>query len=234
MSFKIVNYYDHIKKEDKAMYHYPNEAQINISLPARLLVCGPSGTGKTNVILNLMKGIGIWDKVIILAKDLEEPLYKHVIEVYRKLEKKHKVQILLAISSVNDMPDLDKDFDPKENTLLICDDLICENAKDLTKLEPFWVRGRKKSITMAFLAQGYFDVPKKIRKNSNYVILKKISNPLDLGRILKEYALDISKDKMRSMYDYAMQGDAHTSFFMLDALTKKEELKYRANFDPII
>jgi hypothetical protein len=233
--YTVENFYDHIKKEDHKHRHYDNEDAVNIQLPARILLCGPSGQGKTNIILNIMKAVNKWHHVILVAKNLDEPLYAHVIEKYRALEKKHKVNMLLAITDLKDLPDIDKDFPekPTENTLVIFDDLICESAKDLKLLDPWFTRGRKKEVTMAFLSQGFFDIPKLIRKNCNYVILKKISNPKDLGRILKEYSLDCTLPEMRQMYDYAMRGDPHLSFFMIDMATKKQELKYRANFDPI-
>ena len=140
---------------------------------------------------------------------------------------------MLAITDHADLPDCDKDFDRKENNLLICDDLIAEDKKALAKLDPYFIRGRKQGITMFFLTQGYFDVPKKIRKNCNYVILKKIKNVKDLGRIIREFAFDVCFDQMLKMYNYAMRGDPHTSFFLLDGETKEDALKYRANFDPI-
>lgn len=235
MSFQVVNYYDKIKqkKEDKVDRSYPNEHLMNISLPARVLVCAPSGQGKTSLLMNMVDGIGVWDKIILWAKDLEDPLYKDFIERCRKVEKKYKTQILLAISDHKDLPDVDKDFDRKENNLLICDDLIAEDKKALAKLDPYFIRGRKQGITMFFLTQGYFDVPKKIRKNCNYVILKKMKNIKDLGRIICEFAFDVKPEEMLQMYQYAMRGDPHTSFFMLDAETKTDALKYRANFDPI-
>jgi len=235
MSFQVVNYYDKIKTkpQDKVDRSYPNEDRINITLPARVLVCAPSGQGKTSLLMNMVDGIGVWDKIILWAKDLEEPLYKDFIERCRKAEKKFKTQILLAITDHKDLPDVDRDFDRKENNLLICDDLIAEDKKALAKLDPYFIRGRKQGITMFFLTQGYFDVPKKIRKNCNYVILKKMKNIKDLGRIIREFAFDVKPEQMLQMYQYAMRGDPHTSFFMLDAETKTDALKYRANFDPI-
>jgi hypothetical protein len=204
-----------------------------MSLPLRALVCAPSGAGKTKLLRNFVDGIGAWDKIIIWAKDLDEPLYKDLIEKCQAVEKKFKTRIMLAITDGKDMPDLDKDINRKENTLLICDDLITEDPKSLKLLDPWWVRGRKMGVSMFVLTQGYFDVPKKIRKNSQYLILKKMKNTMDLNRILREFALDVKPAELQEMYKYAMQGDPHTSFFMLDAETKDPDLQFRANFDPI-
>src|SRR4051812_32539706 len=99
----VENFYKRITTKDDGLRHYPNENELRLKLPLRALIVGPSGSGKTNITMNLLKLIGIWDKVVLLAKNLDEPLYKHLIEAYRKVEKKHKVQILLAITNIKDL-----------------------------------------------------------------------------------------------------------------------------------
>ena len=228
----IVNFYDHIEKVDQAMYKYPNESALNIKLPFRMLLCGPSGTGKTNLLLNIIKYIGIFDKIILLAKDLEEPLYKHLIKAYASVEKKCKTgPMLLAISNIKDMPAV-ADCNVKENTLFICDDLICEDKKDLKKVEAFWMNARKVSVSMVFLSQGYFCIPKFIRMNSNYILIKKLHTPKDMKALIREYAVGVTPAQMVEMYDYAMSGDPHTSFFMIDTETSNDRLKFRSQFYP--
>lgn len=234
MSMEIVNYYSHIKKMDNALRHYPLEDQMHISLPFRMLILGPSGSGKTNVLLNLIKMIGIWDKVVLLAKHLDEPLYKHLIETYSKIEKKLKTQIMLAISTAKDMPEIN-DCNEKENTLLIIDDMICEDKKELAKIGQFWTQARKKGVSMVFISQGYYRVPKIIRENTQYLLIKKFDTAKDIARLMAECSLGIDKDELMKLYNYALaQGDPHTSFFMIDTTNPKKSLKFRANFSPIL
>jgi Ni2+-binding GTPase involved in maturation of urease and hydrogenase len=232
MSLQIENYYNHITSEDDSIRHYPNESKLNIKLPFRMLLCGPSGSGKTNLLLNLIKMIGVFDRIILLAKDLEEPLYQHLIKTYAKIEKKHRVQMLLAISSINDMPGVD-DCDPKLNTLFICDDLICESKKELAKVEAFWIRARKRGVSMVFLSQGYYNVPKLIRQNSNYILIKKLDTARDMKALLKECSLGVDIKQMMALYNHAMDaGDPHTAFFMVDT-TGNKALRFRSQFTPI-
>lgn len=234
MSTKIVNYYDHIKKNTSDLRNYPNEDQINIKLPFRMMLVGPSGSGKTNILLNLIKMIGIFDRIVLLAKDLTEPLYQHLITTYDKIEKKYKIKMFLAIDSINDLPS-PEDFDQKLNNLVICDDLICESQKDLKKVGAFWTWARKREVSMVFISQSYFMIPKVIRQNSTYVVIKKVSTPKDLKSMLKEHALGGANiDQLTAMYNHALQGDAHTSFFMIDTLTSNPGLRFRSNFAPIM
>ena len=228
MSFGLTNFYEHIKS-DNSLRNYPNEDKINITLPARMLILGPSGSGKSNIHMNIVKNIRIFDKVVLLSKNLDEPLYKLLANAYHKIERKHKVKIFLAIDNIKDLPAIE-DFNPNENSLLIVDDFICEKPILLKKVEEFWIRGRKHGITMAFLSQGYFDTPKMIRKNSNYIMIKKIGNPKDLKRILSEYQLDVTAPQIESMYKQALSRGKLTDFFMIDLATHDHSLKFRSGF----
>ncbi len=226
---EIHNFYTSIKQEKSDQTDYPNFDKMNIKLPFRALLCGPSGSGKTNVVLNLLKGINAFDQIILLAKNLGEILYKHLIDSYQKIEKKHKIQLILPISDIKDLPPV-KECDPKKNTLLIIDDMICENAKDLAKVSEYFIRGRKNNVSMCFLTQSYFDTPKMVRKNVNYVIIKKIGNPMDLKRILKEWSLGVTVEELQEIYDSYMEGGDMTRFFMIDLETNKPQLRFRRNF----
>lgn len=231
---EFVNYYTHIKQNNIELYHYPNEDKMNITLPCRMLFVGGTGSGKTSLLFNFIKMIGIFDKIILCCKDKNEPLYLHFIEVYTKIEKKLGIKVLLAIDSIKDMP-TPEDCDPKENTLFICDDLICEGSKDLDKVGQFWIRARKRSVSMVFLSQSYYKIPQLIRQNSNYIIMKKLQSIKDLKRILSEYSLGVDIDMMTKMYSYAMeQGDPHSAFFMIDTVTPKQSLRFRAKLEPIM
>ena len=55
--------------------------------PYRSLIIEPSGSGKTNFLLNLIQQDNVIDKIYLYAKDLEEPKYQLLI-------KKEKMQEL--------------------------------------------------------------------------------------------------------------------------------------------
>jgi DNA helicase HerA-like ATPase len=229
---EITNFYSHVKRNEKedALRDYRNKHLINIDLPARILLLGPSGSGKSNLVLQLIKSINKFDKIVLIAKCLDEPLYVHLIDTFRRIEKETKSRILLASSSLADIPALE-DFNPNENNLLIVDDFICDSAKELKPVEECWVRGRKRGVTMMFLSQSYFATPKKIRQNSNYIIIKRLYNIPDLKRILKEYSISAGVDEIKKMYEAAVAG-GFTNFFMIDSTTNVEALKFRKNFAP--
>ena len=48
--------------------------------PYRILIIGGSGSGKTNTLLNLIKGQDDTDKIDLYAKDLSKPMYEFLIK----------------------------------------------------------------------------------------------------------------------------------------------------------
>ena len=57
--------------------------------------------------------------------------------------------------------------------LLILDDIVVDKKQEI--LENYFIRGRKigLGITICYLSQSYYDIPKLIRKNLSYLIILK-------------------------------------------------------------
>lgn len=217
--------------DDQEMYRYPNEEDLKITLPFRAILQGASGSGKTNVAINLIQSIGIWERIIILAKNLEEPLYKNCIEYIQKIEKKTKRRILLAIDNIADLPKLEA-FNKEENSLLIVDDFVADSPKSLIPLNEIYIRGRKNSVSSIFISQSYFDTPKIIRKNSDYIFMKSVGNPKDLTRIAAEYAMGATAKEIKAKYE-KIDTKKITEFFLIDRNNKDPQYQFRHNFEPI-
>jgi hypothetical protein len=78
--------------------------------------------------------------------------------------------------------------------------------RDQTAIEELWLRGRKLggSVSCIYLSQSYFETPKFLRSNSNYIVLKKINGIRDLKLILSDYELGATKDQLVNMYQSCM------------------------------
>jgi hypothetical protein len=230
---EVVNYYKQIKKEKgDCDTSYPNEDKIQLKLPFRMLIMGPSGSGKTNALINLICQIGVFERVLLLAKDTEEPLYKLLREKYAKVEKKTKEKMFFSIEDIKKLPPVES-WEKCRNNLLIIDDQICESPKDLVRCEEYFVWGRKRGLTMIFLTQDYFATPKRVRRNSNVIIMKKLNTVRDMTLILKEFELGITKDQLKANYERACGHGTVTDFFLIDKDTTDPRLKFRKGFDPL-
>ena len=70
--------------------------------------------------------------------------------------------------------------------LIVFDDMIADMIKN-KKLNPIvtelFIRGRKLNISIVFITQSYFKVPKDVRLNSTHFFIMKILNRRELQQI---------------------------------------------------
>ena len=92
-------------------------------------------------------------------------------------------------------------MDKEIATLVIVDD--CQLEKNQNRVEEYYIRCRKKNVSICYLAQNYFIIPKVIRNNCNYLVLLKLSGDRELNIILKENGLGLTKEQLLDMYEYA-------------------------------
>jgi hypothetical protein len=92
----------------------------------------------------------------------------------------------------------------------------------------YFIRCRKKSVSIAYLAQSYFVIPKVVRNNCNYLVLLKLSGDRELGMILKENSLGVDKRQMLDMYKYAT--NIKFSPLIIDIESTDDNKKYRKGF----
>jgi hypothetical protein len=100
--------------------------------------------------------------------------------------------------------------------------------KDQTRIEQMFIRGRKIAggISIMYLTQSYFKVPKTIRINCTYIILKKLASTRDLNLILSDYNLGVTKDTLLELYKYCTR--IKEDFMLLDLDAVPEE-RFRHN-----
>ena len=108
----------------------------------------------------------------------------------------------------NDMQDVYKnieDYNPikKRKILIIFDDMIA-NMINNNKLNPIvtelFIRGRKLNISIVFIMQSYFKVPKDVRLNSTHFFIMKIPNKRELQQIALNHSSDIDFKDFMNIY----------------------------------
>ena len=76
----------------------------------------------------------------------------------------------------------------------------------VTVVTELFLSGRKLSISLVFISQFYFKVPKTRRLNSTHYLIKKIANKRELQQIASNHLLDIDfKDFMKLYKDYTKE-----------------------------
>jgi len=214
----MVDFYKSMPKKFLLQSHNPNFKDHKLNLPFRMLIIGGSGAGKTQTLMNLIRIMnGTFNNIHIITKNRDEPLYNYL---------ESKVDTGLSITEgIDSAPNLD-DFDKKEQSLIVMDDLVLE--KNQKQLEQYFIRARKLNCSLVYLSQSYFAVPKMIRMNLNYLIIKRLNTLQDLFRMMREYSLGVSKDVLVDLYQHSIQ-DNKQDFLLVD-LDSEPKDRFRFNF----
>jgi hypothetical protein len=227
---EVINFYDALpKKFRQEERDYPAKKELGISLPFRMCIVGSTGSGKTNFLMNLVRKMNAFTRIMLFAKDLEEPLYASFIDLFRKIEKETNTTILIASNKIEEIPPVST-TNKQDNTLLIIDDMMTEKHDKLAPVVEYWIRGRKQQVSCCYLAQAYHAIPSNIRKNSDYLVLTKIKTLDDLHRILREYTLGTTKEEIERMYNEAAE---FPHVFMIDTATKDQAMRFRRDYRPM-
>ena len=142
--------------------------------PLRILIIGGSGSGKTNVMFNLIKEQGDIDRIYLYAIDLGEPKYEFLIKKCKDAGIKYLNDLNAFIECSNTMDDVYEnigDYNPnkKRKILIVFDDMIADS------------------------------VPKDVRLTLTHYLIMKIENKKELQNIATNHSADIDyKDFVKS------------------------------------
>ena len=223
---------------------YTNENRVNDNPnspyipdhPYRILIMGGSGSGKTNTLLNLINNQSDIDKIYLYAKDPYEDQYQFLIKKREIIGIKHFNDPKAFIEYSNDMHDVYNninDYNPnKENKILIVfDDMIADmiNNKKLNSIvAELFIRGRKLNISLVFITQSYFKVPRDVRLNTNHFFIMKIPNKRELQQIAIGHSSNINTTDFIKIYNKCT--DKPYSFLVNDTtFSSNDPLRFGKN-----
>jgi hypothetical protein len=220
---ELIDWYKKIPSKYLTKSHNPNYNIHGLKVPFRMLIIGSSGAGKTQTLLNIIHNMGnTFNDIYIITKNKKEPLYEY-------LEDKLGKQGLSVVEGIDNAPDLDKDIDKEDQTLIVMDDLVLE--RNQKPLEEYFLRARKQNCSLIYISQSYFAVPPMIRKNLTYLVIKQLANLPDLFRILREYSLGVDKKQLLKIYENATT-DNKQDFLLVD-LDAEPKDRFRKNFSDL-
>lgn len=219
----IVNFYERIPEHFIDKVNNPNFHLHHLKIPFRFCVVAPSGSGKTNFLINLIsvfsRGEGTFQTITIITRNKDEPLYRWLESL--------SDQIIIK-EGLNNTPSLDK-FDKEYNHLVVWDDLVL--SKDLSMVENYYIRARKLNVSVMFLSQSFFKIPKIIRNNCSYMVLLKLSGNREVNLILSEFGLGVTKEQLLEIYEYATREKLHPLLIDMEAQPSE---KFRRGLTEII
>ena len=171
------------------------------------------------------------------ARDLSELKYQFLI-------KKHEDA---GINSLNDpsafteysntMDDVCNNIDDykprrKIKILIVFDGMIADvmtNKKFQAIIKELLIRCRKLIISLVFITQSYFSVPKEVRLNSTYYLIMKIHNRRKLQNIAINHSADIDCEDFLKIYRNCTKEPY--SFLTIDTtLPADNPMRFRKHF----
>ena len=150
-------------------------------------------------MLNLINEQNDIDKIYLYARDLSEPKYEFLIKKREDAGIKHVNNPNAFIECSNTMDDVyeninDYNLIRKRKKLSVFDDMIAHimtNKEFQAIIKELFIRWRKLNISLVFITQSYFSVPKDVRLNSTHYLIMEINNRRELQNIAINLFADI-------------------------------------------
>ena len=119
----------------------------------------------------------------------------------------------------------------KRKVLIVFDDMIADmvnNKKLNSVITELFIRGRKLNISIVFITQSCFKVPKDVTLNSTHFFIMKIPNKRKLQQIALNHSSDIDfKDFMKIFKKYT--AEPYSSLVDDTTLPLDDPLRFRKN-----
>ena len=133
------------------------------------------------------------------SKDLSESKYEYLIKNRETSGIKHLNDSKAFDECSNTMNDVYANIDNynpkrKRKILIVFDDMIADimtNKTFQSIIKELLIRCRKLNISLVFITQSYFSVPKNVRLNLTHYLIMRINNKRELQNIAINHSSDI-------------------------------------------
>jgi len=191
----------------------------------RAIICGPSNSGKTNVMLSLLtdpNGLR-FKNVYVYSKSLYQDKYKFLQDVLNKVP-------AVNFYGYSDSETIVAPEEAEADSIFIFDDVACEK-QDM--IRNYFCMGRHNKIDCFYLNQTYSKIPKElVRDNANVLILFK-QDDMNLKHIYEDHVnTDMTFDIFKNICT-----DCWTDKYGFLVIVKDNEIhkgRYRNKFDTFL
>ena len=150
----------------------------------RMLVCGPSSSGKTNTLMHMIYNLLYFDKVYLYAKNLEQSKYQNLMDMFQPISNEVGYDV---IEASNDEIIPVEDLNGNSQKIVVFDDFVCD--KNQKPLVDYFIRGRHKNCSVIYLSQSYYKTPKDIRLNCSHFAIYEFPSANERSLICRENSI---------------------------------------------
>ena len=131
----------------------------------RMLICGGSGSGKTNLLYHMLtEPLVFYDQIHLYAKNLEQEKYQNMIKKFDKISQSVGYDVLICS---------DNKIVPVENME-----------------SDYFIRGRHKNCSVIYLSQSFYGTPKDIRLNCSHFCIYEFPSCNERNLISRELGVN--------------------------------------------
>ena len=156
----------------------------------RMLICAPSGGGKTNLLLDMIYRLVYYDKIYLYAKNLQQNKYQHLIKFFEPISE--EIGYPIIETSNNKIIPLSELSDDNQK-LVIFDDYLNTGTKNDAEIRNYFTNSRNKNCSCIYLSQSFYNTDKTIRLNCTHYCIFEFPTQNEQNMICRE--LGISKSK---------------------------------------
>ena len=203
---EIPNYDTNTKnKKFKQLYSFmPNDT-------FRVLICGNSGSGKTNLLYHmLIEPLFYYDKIYLYAKNLEQEKYQNLMKEMNEASNEEAGYKIMEVSNDKIIPITHLPYEDNQK-IIIFDDYVCE--KNQREIVDYFIQGRHKNCSVIYLSQSFYKTPRDIRLNCSHYCIYEFPSSRERNMISSELGVDKEKFKKATKMPY--------SFLYVDEPRKK-------------
>ena len=106
---------------------------------------------------------------------------------------------------------------------------IMTNKRFQAIIKELFIRCRKLNISLVFITQSYFSVPKEVRLNSTNYLIRKIHNKIELQQIAINHSADIDYRDFLKIYRNCTS-ETYSFLTIGTTLTADNLMRFRKNF----
>ena len=210
---EIPNYdIDKKNKNFKQLYSFmPNDT-------FRMLICGNSGSGKTNLLFHmLIKPLLYCNKIYLYAKNLEQEKYQNLMKEMNEASEEVGYN-LMEVSNAAIIPITHLPYENNQK-IIIFDDYVCE--KNQREIVDYFIQGRHKNCSVIYLSQSFYKTPRDIRLNCSHYCIYEFPSSRERNMISSELGVDKEQFKKATKKPY--------SFLYVDKPKKKVKKNFYGN-----